>query len=130
MTFEQALTALKQGKKVTRREFRNEAYLTDYVSYSAEEGIDKLKIKYKNGQTALTDKPPATIDIFSDDWEIAEDEAKPPIESVSTKDLIAELRKRNNVIIKEVLPNTASTFVVNGYDGGKIVFIITEKPDN
>ena len=66
-------TALKQGKKVTRREFRNEAYLTDYVSYSAEEGIDKLKIKYKNGQTALTDKPPATIDIFSDDWEICEE---------------------------------------------------------
>lgn len=91
MTFEKALTALKQGKKVTRREFRNETYLTDYVSYSAEEGIDKLKIKYKNGQTALTDKPPTTIDIFSDDWEICGEENQPDKSGVSVGGLLCKV---------------------------------------
>ena len=91
MTFEKALTALKQGKKVTRRAFRNEAYLTEYVSYSVKDGIDKLKIKYKNGQTALTDKPPAIIDIFSDDWYILDEKDDSDKSGVSVKGFICKV---------------------------------------
>lgn len=86
MTFEQALAALKQRKKVTRNVFIKSNYETKYVEKC--DAPFRLKVTCKNGEVFETDKPPSLDDIFADDWEIAEEK---PLDGVKVEGLTVKV---------------------------------------
>lgn len=86
MTFEQALTALKQGKKIRRRCWNNTENLC--ISTKSITGMERLfpAIVYEDNEVLPT---MLTADILSDDWEIVEEK---PLNGVKVEGLTVKVK--------------------------------------